>query len=330
MSLKLDSIKIFFLHIPVHLYVYLVGSLVFLFVYWYETKRDGFDQEKSFDLAVIHLVSAYILSRFFYALSNGMGLRETVTHLYSFSSVGDTAIGLMLGLILPLFAFPRLWRWSLYRISDILALATSLGLSSGLFFLFFINREFVYAFIGTLYFVLFITLSRFRLRYMSGYGYTLFLVFNILFGLITFRSGEYLVFYSLLFTISAFNIYYRESKSPMKSPLSSSFIRRARLLLSRKEKELKAEKDLLIKEDPYMDTSRLADNEMLDDVNEDIQKRVIDLRLSSIASIRNSIRRALAMIKLGKYGVCEVCGEPIGEGRLKAYPEATTCVKHSN
>lgn len=32
--------------------------------------------------------------------------------------------------------------------------------------------------------------------------------------------------------------------------------------------------------------------------------------------------------KMKRY--CTVCGEPIPEGRLKAFPNASTCTKHSN
>jgi DnaK suppressor protein len=36
--------------------------------------------------------------------------------------------------------------------------------------------------------------------------------------------------------------------------------------------------------------------------------------------------RALAKLDEGTYGVCDVCGEPIGEKRLKAMPDVVTCV----
>jgi DnaK suppressor protein len=38
------------------------------------------------------------------------------------------------------------------------------------------------------------------------------------------------------------------------------------------------------------------------------------------------IDRALARIDAGSYGVCESCGEPIGKGRLMAFPRATLCM----
>ncbi len=38
------------------------------------------------------------------------------------------------------------------------------------------------------------------------------------------------------------------------------------------------------------------------------------------------IRRALKRVDEGEGSDCESCGEPIGEGRLKAVPTATRCV----
>ena len=36
---------------------------------------------------------------------------------------------------------------------------------------------------------------------------------------------------------------------------------------------------------------------------------------------------ALRHIELGTYGSCDNCGQPIGKGRLQAFPRATLCVK---
>ena len=41
------------------------------------------------------------------------------------------------------------------------------------------------------------------------------------------------------------------------------------------------------------------------------------------------IDRALVKIDEGSYGACDVCGRPIGEGRLEARPWATRCIDHA-
>ncbi|MFE9728256.1 TraR/DksA family transcriptional regulator [Streptomyces sp. NPDC005794] len=37
--------------------------------------------------------------------------------------------------------------------------------------------------------------------------------------------------------------------------------------------------------------------------------------------------RALARLDAGTYGLCEVCGKPIGKARMQAFPRATLCVE---
>lgn len=40
----------------------------------------------------------------------------------------------------------------------------------------------------------------------------------------------------------------------------------------------------------------------------------------------NKIREALDRIDNGEFGICELCGEDISEGRLKARPVTTLCI----
>lgn len=42
--------------------------------------------------------------------------------------------------------------------------------------------------------------------------------------------------------------------------------------------------------------------------------------------LRSKIEEALARIEDGSFGICESCGEPIGEKRLEARPVTTLCV----
>ena len=39
------------------------------------------------------------------------------------------------------------------------------------------------------------------------------------------------------------------------------------------------------------------------------------------------IRQAIARIDNGKYGICEVCDEPIGKERLEVLPYSTMCIR---
>ena len=66
------------------------------------------------------------------------------------------------------------------------------------------------------------------------------------------------------------------------------------------------------------------------DSAEQAQERENDEVVDAIATETNVsiriIQAALERIEDGTYGSCEACGEPIGEARLAAIPEATTCV----
>jgi RNA polymerase-binding transcription factor DksA len=48
-----------------------------------------------------------------------------------------------------------------------------------------------------------------------------------------------------------------------------------------------------------------------------------------LLAVLDEVRRARQRLADGTYGACEVCGEPIPEGRLEARPWATRCVAHS-
>ncbi|TRW95608.1 TraR/DksA family transcriptional regulator [Candidatus Methylobacter oryzae] len=39
------------------------------------------------------------------------------------------------------------------------------------------------------------------------------------------------------------------------------------------------------------------------------------------------VKQAIARIDKGQYGLCQVCGNPIGKERLRAIPYSTLCIK---
>ena len=47
---------------------------------------------------------------------------------------------------------------------------------------------------------------------------------------------------------------------------------------------------------------------------------------NSIAVTLADVERALEKLQEGTYGICDSCGEPIGEERLEAIPWATLCI----
>ncbi|MEU4197547.1 TraR/DksA C4-type zinc finger protein [Kribbella sp. NPDC026611] len=76
----------------------------------------------------------------------------------------------------------------------------------------------------------------------------------------------------------------------------------------------------------FRDGSDGAGNDQAD-VGSTTLERYHELTLANNArDMLNQIEFALTRIDDGTYGICENCGNPIGKGRLQAFPRATLCV----
>lgn len=100
--------------------------------------------------------------------------------------------------------------------------------------------------------------------------------------------------------------------------------------LSAKLHVLKKRQKEISNEDPFKNPARADDNAAPDT---EADEQFGHARTSAIGTAINrqivQIRKALTMVKLGKYGICEVCGQMIDTDRLIIYPEATLCAKDS-
>jgi RNA polymerase-binding transcription factor DksA len=120
----------------------------------------------------------------------------------------------------------------------------------------------------------------------------------------------------------------KKSTAPPSFP--ASLLSPVANLLRGRLKTLEKRKEVISKEDPFRDTDRVNDN-AAPDIEADEQFG--HARTSAIKTEMGrgiiQIRKALTRIKLGKYGICEVCGNMIDTDRLMIYPEATLCSKDS-
>jgi RNA polymerase-binding transcription factor DksA len=57
---------------------------------------------------------------------------------------------------------------------------------------------------------------------------------------------------------------------------------------------------------------------------------VIDYLGNATVNEIEMIKKAIARIDRGEYGLCEACGEPINPERLKVLPYSTLCIKCAN
>src|SRR3989344_2010720 len=181
----------------------LVGFLLLAFGVWSEGKKDGFSEEKLFDLLLLTIFSAILFSRFFYALGTATTFEALVNKIYKVWEPGYSLTGALVGSLVPLYGFCKAWKWSFYRIIDIFSLGLSLALA--VVFLGYVGLqgkfEFLFAFAGWIF--LFAMLSSFRnSKIKSGYVFSIFLALTAALGFIFFRDRQYLIFYGLLVTLS--------------------------------------------------------------------------------------------------------------------------------
>lgn len=115
----------------------------------------------------------------------------------------------------------------------------------------------------------------------------------------------------------------------MKNPISypKKLLEPIASFLGDQLKRLELRRGEIEKDDPFEDTSRINDNASPD---ADAAEQFGHARSSAIkAELDRKIiqtKKALAMIKIGKYGICENCRTMIDTDRLMIYPEATLCV----
>lgn len=94
---------------------------------------------------------------------------------------------------------------------------------------------------------------------------------------------------------------------------------------------LESKKKKLQKADPFGDSARLNDNAAVDaDAAEQVGHMQASAFRHSYDKAAIQIRKALARIKIGKYGICERCGQMIDTDRLMIMPETTICVDCEN
>ena len=101
--------------------------------------------------------------------------------------------------------------------------------------------------------------------------------------------------------------------------------------LRREEEKLKEHKKKLDKEEPFKDPERVLDNAAIDtDASEQFGHVNVEGVRREIDKTLIQIRKALTRIKIGKYGICETCGNMIDTDRLMVFPAATKCVSCEN
>lgn len=326
---------------------FIAAYFVFSFVLWLEGRHDGFDDIKLLDFTFLYTIIAILLHLSISFIIFKYIPRE-INPIYILFFI------IVISLIICVSLFWRLWHWSWVRLLDIFMIAIVHGLvviSIGYFILYPSQASFLPFFALTM-----LTFATFWLRKIGiTSGMPTILIAFILIGLDYYRFKFFnnLLFYIVLIIIDLVHLFFRirvslqngfsflpsrpvllendesfsKSDNNMSKYLPINIIEDLKKRLKSKEKRLKEEQRLLGDEDPYKEQDRLSSNEEIDDaLLEDSSKELVDMKQSAINLMQIQVKKALAALRLGKYGICEICGKPIDKARLKAYPEATRCL----
>lgn len=117
-----------------------------------------------------------------------------------------------------------------------------------------------------------------------------------------------------------------------KTTNKSSFEKYRKMLMEKKARIISDVEHL--EKQSLLNSQRDASGDLSDyslhmaDAGSDAAERETMLGLASAQQkMVDKIDRALERIDQGTYGICELCGCQIDEERLKALPEASTCIK---
>jgi hypothetical protein len=187
-----------------------LGYLLVVFSVWNESKRDGFIEEKVYDLLVLSSLFGLFFGRVFYALEFNLVFSDFVNHVFSFWTPGVSSVGFLLGVLLFSYVFCNKFAWSFFRVSDILSTSFSLGLSIVALGELAIAKNFFMLFVFSSFLFLYIILYQLRRsNFKSGLGFSFFLCSIVLLRLFFRSIALDYVIYALLIVISVLNLYFR-------------------------------------------------------------------------------------------------------------------------
>jgi DnaK suppressor protein len=106
----------------------------------------------------------------------------------------------------------------------------------------------------------------------------------------------------------------------------ASTVNKIRQILLRQEKKVEEEIKALEDDDPVLNSYMPESSEPgTDSWMADVHSRAVAAK-QSLQEVLVNIRKSLKALRMGKYGKCEYCGNPIEKERLAAMPTAVLCI----
>ncbi len=119
-----------------------------------------------------------------------------------------------------------------------------------------------------------------------------------------------------------------KKKEKQKFTFPQAVLEPVKTFLTEELKKITRQVAQVEKDDPFANEDRVNENAKPD---MEADEQFGHARAKAISGQMNKriiqIKKALARIKVGQYGICEKCGQFINTKRLMVYPETTKCVK---
>lgn len=286
------------------LIILLIFSFYFIFK---ETTYRGLRKERSFDIAIIYILSIVIFLKLIHFFQNYQNY-QSLTEIFFNTNIPPESLYLTIIFNIGIsILLAGIYKFSSFKLSD-----TFMFLLLFSVFLFELkNNE------SFLLFFYLMGIYYLQKKFISGFTTFLvaFVLTNYLLLYPIIENG--LIFYIIVNTITALFIYRRITY--MQTHLSQDFINKCKeTLLERKEKLLTDLKVIDEDVDPDRDTGNA---EMVDEVQEDLKIEKNYIFKKEIEESLEKINKALKRIEDGTYGVDSKTGEPIDKARLELFPE---------
>lgn len=306
---------------------FFLGLGVFLGLYFFVrfARRAGFNEGKILDLSFSSLLSAFFLARlldFWYR----PGL--------SFWSGSLSFAGGVLGFSGAAYWYLARRRWSYRKIGDGLLPAILLAFAFGEVGYFLSVRPWgFFHFLWALFYLLAFGTAALFLKKEPRTGATFYLYGAVFFFLYLLSQLALWRFFSVDFLVALaylgfFVLGWKKGGYMVSFTYPREFVQKLKERLLRYRGKIEEEEKQISAEDVLLEggeASRSA--EAIDEASEEIGHSFVQVTLSRLRDLKKQIDEALGKMRVGKYGLCERCGQPIDKARLEAFPEATLCLR---
>lgn len=109
--------------------------------------------------------------------------------------------------------------------------------------------------------------------------------------------------------------------------LPIEFLEKIKKHLAVERKRLEKEEKKLEEHDPFLVPERDVGNpEFVEEAEEGIGHERVAAQRGIVQKLLFETKIALSKFRIGKYGICEKCGNRIDRARLEVFPQARYCV----